>query len=113
MKRQIAIVLVLIAFLSCKKEKARTVTYEVVMLSNGTWSGSYLNENAQIVSVKKQPSGWKYTFEDDNQLQALTLSATPDINDFSADAIMNIYVSGKLYATATYRQDSYLNIPFN
>jgi len=113
MIRQISIVLCLFAFLSCKKESARTITYEVILSNATSWSGNYLNENAVLIEVSNQKSGWKHSFKDTNGLLVLVLSAEPDTFNNNSDALMNIYVDGKLYAKGTYNNDVYLNIPFN
>lgn len=101
-------------FLSCKKEpKVFEITYQVILLNATTWSGSYLDENGNIIDVTRQKSGWQYVFKDTKGLHALMLSAKPDTYNNYPDALMTIYVDGKRHASGSYQKDGYLSIPFN
>ncbi len=104
MKKVFASVLLLsVLFVSCKKAKSvDEVTYEVVLISATTWDGIYINENAQTVSISSQRSGWKYSFKNTNGLMVATLLAFPNGTSSAADAIMRIYLNGKVVAEQKY-----------
>ncbi len=83
----------------CKKTTTNEITYEVTLVNSTTWHGSYLNERAEVVGITDAPSGWKHTFKNTNNLAVAQLNAYPDGIDDSIDAIMTIYVNGKIVAS--------------
>ena len=98
----VCILLLPIVFLSCKKSSSTPsideVTYEVTLVNATSWSGVYLNENAQVVNVPAAVSGWRYVFKNTNKLVVATLSAYPNGTSSLANATMRIYVNGTVVA---------------
>lgn len=100
MKQLITIcLLALLTMPSCKKEpKVDEVTYEVILTNSATWHGSYLDENAQAISITNAASNWSYKFKNTNDLAIAVIQAYPDGLSASADATMRIYVNGNKVA---------------
>ena len=114
MKRIVVLVLLVVSLASCKKEpKVDEITYEVILTNAPTWWGMYLNEKAELVDVHGMKSNWRYTFKNVNGLKALSLMARPDCPDNNQNAVMNVYVNGKLYVTSSYQpHGEYIKVGF-
>ncbi len=98
MKRLIVYVFIVSLYLSsCTKEKqADEVTYEVSLISSTSWHGAYLDKDASVVGITSAPNNWRYSFKNDNDLTVVTLQAYPDGTNPAADALMKIYVNGRV-----------------
>lgn len=74
------------------------IKYEVTLINSTTWHGSYFNQDAQIIGVSNANSNWTKTFKNTNGLSVATLNAYPDGSANNSDALMKIYVNGKVVA---------------
>jgi len=87
-------------FLSCEKtDSVDEISYEVTLLNAPTWNGVYFNENAQVIGITDAPNNWKYTFKNHNNLIVVSLTAYADGLNANADAVMKIYVNGRVVAS--------------
>lgn len=99
------ILIISFIFLSCKKSENKSITnpdeikYEVILENAQTWHGTFLNENAQVISVENATSGWSYTFININNVIAPTLLAYPDFISNNSDCVMKIKKNGNVVAS--------------
>jgi outer membrane protein assembly factor BamB len=98
MKSKIMLLLFCAAlFGGCSKEtKPDQITYEVLLLNASTWDGSYLDQEARVVSVTNGPLAWEHKFTNDKGLSVLTLQAYPNGIHPQAEAVMKIYINDKV-----------------
>lgn len=89
---------VLIASSCTKESKIAEVRYEVSLINATSWQGAYVNQNAQVVGISSAPNNWQHSFKNTQGLTVATIQAYPDGTNSSRDALMKIYVNGKVVA---------------
>jgi hypothetical protein len=106
MKKIIALLIIASCFWACSKESSTTtnnnnttdsIRYVVNTTNAQNWSGYYLDENNQKVSVTNQATGWQVSFNNKaSKPRALELSATSSgINPTDSFTIeTKIYANG-------------------
>ncbi len=105
MKKIIALLIIASCFWACSKESSTTnnnnttdsIRYVVNTTNAQNWSGYYLDENNQKVSVTNQTTGWQVSFNNKaSKPRALELSATSSgINPTDSFTIeTKIYANG-------------------
>ena len=93
-----------VLFFGCDKIASDQIKYEVTLINCSSWSGSYFNQDASLISITGGSSGWTKSFTNSNGLTALSLQAIPD--NFGTvsgmDALLKIYVNGQMVASGNY-----------
>ena len=108
--RKILFFLILIAGIAgCKKSSSSgdQITYEAIITNgcaNSVWTGAYNGPTGAPITVTKQPSGWKVTFENQAPKPAIldlrgSFYYDPAVCSKFGNVTLNIYVNGSLVQT--------------
>jgi hypothetical protein len=98
-----------LAFSACSEKETEVpqnttdvVTYTVTLTNSANWSGSYLDENNNRVTVSNQASGWSVTFTNraakPRSLEIRAIAAAPT-GGATATIVGNISVNNGIVAS--------------
>ena len=89
---------------SCKKDSSTSVNGEIkyeVITSQGTWSGSYFDENGAFTQVLHGQTNWTYIGHPKTKPFVASLGATSDNLPTTGTTTINFYYNGAIVKTTT------------